>query len=55
MTAPLETLATSTKFGPAYYYLSKGGRNTFFFPFTQTYYQWKTRRVNQGDYEGWFA
>lgn len=55
MTAPLETLATSTRFGPGYYYLSKSGRNTFFFPFTQNYYKWRTWRVNQEEYEGWFA
>jgi hypothetical protein len=53
MQGPLETLATSTEFGPGFYYLSKSGRNTFFFPFTQWYYWWKTLRVKLGEYVAW--
>lgn len=50
MQAPLERLATSTKFGPGFYYLNQEGRNTFFFPFTLRYYWWRTRRVDKNLY-----
>lgn len=50
MQQPLERLATSTKFGPGFYYLNKDGRNTFFFPFTLRYYWWRTRRVRKDLY-----
>ena len=50
MQSELEKLATSTRFGPGYYYLSKSGRNTFFFPFTQQYYAWKTLWVKEEEY-----
>ena len=50
MQQPLERLATSTKFGPGFYYLNKDGRNTFFFPFTLRYYWWRTRRVQKNLY-----
>lgn len=50
MQQPLDNLATSTKFGPGFYYLNKEGRNTFFFPFTLRYYWWRTRRVDKSLY-----
>lgn len=53
MQPALETLATSTRFGPGYYYLSKSGRNTFFFPFTQWYYAWRTLWVKEEEYFTW--
>jgi hypothetical protein len=53
MTAPLDKLATSTRFGPAYYYLSKSGRNTFFFPFSQMWYGWKTAWVVRSEHMAW--
>jgi hypothetical protein len=46
----LDTLATSTKFGERYYYLSANGRNTFFYPFTQRYYKSLTQRVDWTKY-----
>ena len=48
--AELETLATSTKFGERYYYLSAKGRNTFFYPFTQTYYRNLIKRIDWNKY-----
>ncbi|KAJ9615798.1 hypothetical protein H2200_001875 [Cladophialophora chaetospira] len=49
----LDTLATSTRFGPGFYYLSKSGRNTFFFPFTQSYYAWRTLWIKEEEYTAW--
>jgi hypothetical protein len=48
--AELETLATSTRFGERYYYLSAKGRNTFFYPFTQTYYKNLIKSINWNKY-----
>jgi hypothetical protein len=53
MQPALENLATSTKFGPGFYYLSKSGRNTFFFPFTQCYYAWRTLWIREQEYITW--
>jgi hypothetical protein len=53
--APLETLATSTKFGPGFYYLSREGFNTFFFPFRLSYYYWVTRKVREDLYKSWHS
>ena len=52
MTKPLERLATSTRYGPWYYYSSKTGKNTFFFPFSQLWYAWKTAWVVGKEYVG---
>ena len=46
----LEKLATSPKYGPAFYYLNANGRNTFFWPWPQRYYWWKARGFNLKDY-----
>lgn len=54
MQQPLERLATSTKFGPGFYYLNKDGRNTFFFPFTLHYYWWRTCRIQKDLYTSSF-
>ena len=54
MQQPLDRLATSTKFGPGFYYLNGQGRNTFFFPFTLRYYWWRTRRVQRDLYTSSF-
>jgi hypothetical protein len=48
--AELETLATSTKFGERYYYLSAKGRNTFFYPYTQKHYKSLLGRVDWDKY-----
>ncbi|KAJ5413627.1 hypothetical protein N7509_000254 [Penicillium cosmopolitanum] len=50
MQPELEKLATSPKYGPAFYYLNSKGQNTFFWPWPQRYYWWKTRKLNIGDY-----
>jgi len=50
MQPELDRLATSPKYGPAFYYLSKDGRNTFFWPWTQWYFWWKTRSFHINDY-----
>jgi len=46
----LDTLATSSKYGPGFYYLSKDGRNTFFWPWPQRYYWWRTRKFKREEY-----
>ncbi|KKP01040.1 monooxygenase [Trichoderma harzianum] len=50
MQAELNKLATSPEYGPAFYYLNQRGQNTFFFPWTQQYYRWKTRTLNITQY-----
>ncbi|KAK4076574.1 uncharacterized protein Triagg1_4177 [Trichoderma aggressivum f. europaeum] len=50
MQAELNKLATSPEFGPAFYYLNEKGQNTFFFPWTQQYYRWKTRTLDIAQY-----
>jgi hypothetical protein len=50
MQPELNKLATSPEYGPAFYYLNESGQNTFFFPWAQRYYQWRTRRLNIGEY-----
>lgn len=55
MDKPLDNLATSTRFGPGFYYLSKDGHNTFFFPFSLLYYWWTTRKVRMASYVTWDA
>ncbi|KAL6787258.1 hypothetical protein J3E68DRAFT_440801 [Trichoderma sp. SZMC 28012] len=50
MQAELNKLATSPEYGPAFYYLNEKGQNTFFFPWTQQYYRWKTRTLNVAQY-----
>jgi hypothetical protein len=50
MQSELNKLATSPEYGPAFYYLNERGKNTFFFPWSQEYYRWKTRRLNVTDY-----
>ncbi|KAJ4854534.1 flavin-binding monooxygenase-like domain-containing protein [Trichoderma breve] len=50
MQAGLNKLATSLEYGPAFYYLNEKGQNTFFFPWTQQYYRWKTRTLNVAQY-----
>lgn len=53
MDKPLNDLATSTRFGPGFYYLSLDGHNTFFFPFSLLYYWWRTRKVRMEEYVTW--
>jgi hypothetical protein len=50
MQPELNKLATSPKYGPAFYYLNSKGQNTFFWPWPQRYYWWKTKRFNIDDY-----
>lgn len=50
MQPELNKLATSPEHGPAFYYLNESGQNTFFFPWAQRYYQWRTRRLNIVEY-----
>ncbi len=50
MQAELDKLSTSPKYGPAFYYLSGGGRNTFFWPWPQRYYWWRTKWLNLSNY-----
>lgn len=50
MQPDLNKLATSPEYGPAFYYLNESGQNTFFFPWAQRYYQWRTRRLNIVEY-----
>lgn len=50
MQPELNKLATSPEHGPAFYYLNASGQNTFFFPWAQRYYQWRTRRLNIVEY-----
>jgi hypothetical protein len=50
MQPALDEMATSSKYGPAFYYLSKNGRNTFFWPFSQRYFWWRTRKFNRSDF-----
>ena len=50
MQSELDKLSTSPKYGPGFYYLNANGRNTFFWPWPQRYYWWKTRRFNLSDY-----
>ncbi len=50
MQSELAKLSTSPEYGPAFYYLSSSGRNTFFWPWPQRYYWWKTRTLNISDY-----
>jgi hypothetical protein len=46
----LDEMATSSKYGPAFYYLSKTGRNTFFWPWPQRYYWWRTRKFDRANF-----
>ncbi|UKZ64286.1 uncharacterized protein TrAtP1_005504 [Trichoderma atroviride] len=50
MQPELNKLATSPEYGPAFYYLNESGQNTFFFPWAQRYYQWRTRKLNIVEY-----
>jgi hypothetical protein len=50
MQPALDEMATSSKYGPAFYYLSKNGRNTFFWPWPQGYYWWRTRKFKRSEY-----
>lgn len=50
MRSELDKLSTSPKYGPAFYYLSKDGRNTFFWPWPQRYYWWRTRKLDRQDF-----
>jgi len=53
MQSELDTLATSPRFGPGFYYLNAEGRNTFFWPFSQWYYWYRTRGFQLEDYVFW--
>ena len=50
MQPELDTLATSPRYGPAFYYLNAQGRNTFFWPWSQSYYWWRVRKFKKADY-----
>ncbi|KAH8803542.1 hypothetical protein F5884DRAFT_509071 [Xylogone sp. PMI_703] len=50
MQSELDRLATSPRYGPAFYYLNKNDRNTFFWPWSQRYYWWKVRGFSLRDY-----
>jgi hypothetical protein len=50
MQTELNKLATSAEYGPAFYYLSKSGRNTFFWPWPQRWYWWRTRKFKVEEY-----
>lgn len=50
MQSELNKLATSPEYGPAFYYLNERGQNTFFFPWSQQYYRWRTRKLNIAEY-----
>jgi hypothetical protein len=56
MQPALDKLATSSKYGPAFYYLDKRGRNTFFWPWAQRWYWWRTRVFKREEWvESWGA
>ncbi|QLI72763.1 FAD-binding monooxygenase BOA2 [Metarhizium brunneum] len=47
--AHLNKLATSPSHDPTNYYLNKQGQNTFFWPWSHTYYWWKTGERHSGN------
>lgn len=50
MQKALRKLASSPDYGPGFYYLNDKGQNTFFWPWTQGYYRWKTRQLALENY-----